>query len=200
MSLFFEQPATAAMIRQAESIPASLRQLLPLLARHPISAEVPPLPEMEPVGSGIDIYLRDFRGDVPVLELVLEDVDGNTYVKRDFAGQVTLVNFWASWCAPCIEEIPSLNRLKQKMAGRPFELISINYAEQRDTVAEFLRRVEVEFPVLMDFDGRYAEAWNVISYPSTFVIDTHGRITYGVNAAIDWDDPQLIERLEALME
>lgn len=200
MSLFFEQPATAAMQRQAESIPASLRRLLPLLAGHPVPARVLPLAEAEPAGSGIDIYLREFRGSAAPLELDLDDVDGRRYTRQDFTGQVTLVNFWASWCAPCIEEIPSLNQLVQKMQGQPFELISINYAEERDTVAEFLRRVEVDFPVLLDLDGRYARAWNVVSYPSTFVIDRRGEVRYGVNAAIDWADPGLIERLESLME
>ena len=200
MSLFYEQPATAAMLRQTESIPTTLRQLLPLLERHPIPAKVLPLPELQSAGSGIDVYLRKFQGNTRPMELVLDDVDGNRYTKRDFTGQVTLINFWASWCAPCVEEIPSLNRLQEQMAGRPFELVSINYAEERDTVAEFLRRVEVDFPVLMDVDGRYAEQWNVISYPSTFVIDRRGIVRYGVNAAIDWDDPELIERLESLME
>jgi len=85
------------------------------------------------------------------------------------------------------------------LADRPFELISINFAEKRDTVAAFMQRVKVDFPVLLDVDGRHAEAWNIISYPSTFVIDPQGRIRYGVNAAIDWDDPDILPKLEALM-
>ena len=85
------------------------------------------------------------------------------------------------------------------MAGRPFELISINYAESRDTVAKFLERVEVDFPVLLDEDGSYAKRWNVISYPSTFVIDTSGSIRYGVNAAIEWDAPELIDKIDSLL-
>ena len=131
--------------------------------------------------------------------LDLDDIDGKRYTRDDFSGQVTLVNFWASWCPPCVEEIPSLNRLQQIMAGRPFELVSINYAEQRDTVIEFMQRVAVEFPVLLDSDGRYARDWKVISYPSTFVIDRDGVIRYGVNAAIEWDNPALVRKLEALL-
>ena len=200
MSLFYEQPASVAMQRLAESVPGDLRQLLPLLARHPVPAETIPLRETRARGSGIDIYLREFTGAGRPGEIVLPDVDGNRFEKRDYTGQVTLINFWASWCPPCVEEIPSLNRLKQKMAGRPFELISINFAEEQSTVAEFMRRVEVDFPVLLDLDGRYARDWGVISYPSTFVIDARGRIRYGVNAAIDWDDPELIGKLENLIE
>jgi peroxiredoxin len=86
------------------------------------------------------------------------------------------------------------------MQGRPFELISINYAEDKATVLEFMRRVEVDFPVLLDADGEHAKSWKVISYPSTFVIDRQGVIRYGVNAAIEWDSPELLQRLQALMQ
>ncbi len=200
MSLFYEQPVTAAMHRHAETVPRDLAQLLPLLARHPVPGETVPLRKVKTAGSGIDIYLREFNAARRPGKIELRDVDGNRFVKKDYSGRVTLINFWASWCPPCIEEIPSLNRLRQKMADRPFELISINFAEERNTVVEFMRRVQVDFPVLLDLDGKYAKDWGVISYPSTFVIDTRGRIRYGVNAAIDWDDPELIERLVELME
>jgi thiol-disulfide isomerase/thioredoxin len=111
-----------------------------------------------------------------------------------------VVNFWATWCPPCIEEIPSLNRLQALMQGRPFEIISINYAQDKSTVEKFLQRVDVNFPVLLDPDGNYAKSWKVISFPSTFVIDKQGNIRYGVNAAIAWDSPELIDKLSALLD
>ena len=199
MSLFYEQPSSAAMQRQAQQVPQRLRQMLPLLARHPVPAAVLPMRAATASGDGIDIYLREFSEPIRPGRLDLDDVDGKRYTREDFSGQVTLVNFWASWCPPCVEEIPSLNRLQQVMKGRPFELVSINYAEQRDTVIEFMQRVAVEFPVLLDSDGRYAREWKVISYPSTYVIDRDGVIRYGVNAAIEWDDPALVRKLEALL-
>lgn len=95
-----------------------------------------------------------------------------------------MVNFWATWCPPCVEEIPSLNRFKNKMSDLPVELISINYAENSQTVIDFMDKVNVEFPVLHDKNRDFAKQWNVITYPSTFVMDKHGQIKYGVNAAI----------------
>lgn len=200
MSLFFEAEPTAAMRDGAAPIPRNLRQMLPLLARHPVPSEPVPMRAAETAGSGIDIYLKKFGADIRPTALDLVDIDGRRVVKNDYTGKVTMINFWASWCAPCVEEIPSLNRLKQKMAGKPFELISINYAEDRQTVSRFMQLVEVDFPVLLDTDGKYAKSWQVVSYPSTFVIDPRGRIRYGVNAAIDWDDPQLVDKLESLMD
>lgn len=70
------------------------------------------------------------------------------------------------------------------MSDLPVELISINYAENSQTVIDFMDKVNVEFPVLHDKNGDFAKQWNVITYPSTFVMDKHGQIKYGVNAAI----------------
>ena len=199
MSLFFKETPTPAMRDGAVQIAQDLHRMLPLLARHPVPVDPVPMRSNQMTDSGIDIYLKKFGADIRPNALDLENVDGERVVKNDFTGKVTLVNFWASWCAPCREEIPSLNRLKQEMAGRPFELISINYAEDRETVAEFMQRVPIDFTVLLDVDGEQAKTWRVISYPSTFVIGPQGRIRYGVNAAIDWNDPELVAKLEGLL-
>jgi len=200
MSLFFESPATAAMRDGAAPIPRTLRQMLPLLERHRVPRDPVPMRNTLTTDSGIDIYLRKFTADLRPAPLDLDDVSGKRIIRNDFTGKVTMINFWATWCGPCVEEIPSLNRLRQKLADRPFELISINFAEDRQTVASFLERVEVDFPVLLDVDGDYAHRWRVVTYPSTFVIDSQGLIRYGVNAAIDWDDPEILPKLEALMD
>ena len=199
MSLFYAEPPSRAMIDVAEPIAIDIRRMLAVLARHQLPDAPVAIVKGTSIRSGIDIYLREFNGAIPPLAIKLTDIHGAPVVRNDFAGKVTVVNFWATWCPPCIEEIPSLNRLQRKMKGRPFELISINYAEDRETVMDFLRRVKVDFPVLLDTDGAYAKAWSVISYPSSFVIDPQGRIRYGVNAAIEWDDPELITKLESLM-
>ena len=199
MSLFYEEEPSTAMTNNADAVARNLKQMLPMLARHTLPDRPVPLASSPEAKSGIDIYLKEFRGQNRPAALALPDIDGNTVTRSDFAGKVTVVNFWATWCPPCIEEIPSLNRLQRKMAGRDFELISINYAEDRETVIRFLKRVKVDFPVLLDRNGDYAKRWNVISYPSTFVIDSSGQIRYGVNAAIEWDAPAITSKLEALM-
>ena len=199
MGLFYEEPPTEAMIRGARPLASDIRQILPLLAQHQYPLQAAPLAPLGEAASGIDIYLREFQGNTRPTPIRLEDISGKAYDRTEFRGQVTLLNFWATWCPPCVEEIPSLNRLQQKFEGRPFELVSINYAQDKQTVADFLQRVDVDFAVLLDPDGEYAKSWNVITFPSTFVIDKNGHIRYGVNAAIDWDDPELIETLEQLM-
>ena len=199
MSLFYEDPPTEAMIQAARPLARHIRRMLPLLAQHDYPLKAAPLVTTVETKSGIDIYLREFEGNTRPGPIALRDISGKPFDRAEFAGKVTLVNFWATWCPPCIEEIPSLNRLQRKLDGQPFELISINYAQDRDTVSKFLQKIPVEFPVLLDTDGAYAKSWNVISFPSTFVIDKSGHIRYGVNAAIDWDAPELLDKLEQLM-
>ena len=84
------------------------------------------------------------------------------------------------------------------MQGQPFELITINYAESAKTIHEFMQKVSVQFPVLLDPKGMTAQRWNVIGFPSTFVIGPDGHIRYGVNAAIHWDSEEVVNTLKAL--
>ena len=198
MSLFYQPEATVQMKREAKRIPANIYKMLNLLEKSPLPGKPIPLPAGSHNASGIDIQLRPFRGNAQPVAIKLRDTQGNIISKPGFKGKVTVINFWATWCPPCIREIPSLNRLKQKMQGMPFELISINYAEEEASIKDFMRQVHVNFPVLLDHDGAFAQRWKVISYPSTFIIDPEGNIRYGVNAAIEWDNPEVIARIKSL--
>ena len=199
MGFFYQDPPTVAMSEQLALLPAKVSRMLTLLEGHPLPAQPVALDAGVSVKSGIDVALKPFRGGVDPVPIALPDTAGHNVVRENFTGKVTLINFWATWCPPCVEEIPSLNRLRSKMAGLPFELISINYAENIADIQSFMERVRVDFPVLLDRDGQFARQWNVISYPSTFIIDPEGNIRYGVNAAIDWDDPAVIGTLKSLL-
>ena len=198
MSLFYQEPPTPAMRDNARPLPGNIKMMIAVLEKHKVPLEVVPLKATTTSKSGIDVLLKEYKGKTGPLPINLKDINGNPVRKDNYSGQVTVVNFWATWCPPCIEEIPSLNRLKNKMAGTPFELISINYAEDDDTIREFMKQVNVEFPVLLDRNGEFAKQWNIITYPSTFVIDSEGNIQYGVNAAIEWDSPEVIQVIKAL--
>ncbi|RDH85913.1 MAG: hypothetical protein DIZ80_00100 [endosymbiont of Galathealinum brachiosum] len=200
MSLFYKEEPSKAMLKQAGPLPRNVVKMLSVLDKHKVPDNAVALSSRSKSGSGIDIYLKEFKGNVKPIAIELADVYGNRVVKKDFKDQITLVNFWATWCGPCVEEIPSLNRLKEKMDGLPFELISINYAEDKDKIARFMKQVNVEYPVLLDNDGDFAKQWKVITYPSTFVIGLDGEIKFGVNAAIEWDSPELIQKMESLMK
>lgn len=199
MSLFYEEEPSHAMKAQAKPLPRNIKKMISVLDRHGVPEKAIPLKAKKSYKSGLDINLKKFQGTKTPIAINLSDINGKTFVKSDYKGQVTLINFWATWCPPCVEEIPSLNRLNKKMNGFSFELISINYAEDKSTILEFMNKINVEYPVLLDNSGKFAQRWNVIAYPSTFVIDSKGHIIYGVNSAIEWDNPEIIKILKSLI-
>jgi thiol-disulfide isomerase/thioredoxin len=122
--------------------------------------------------------------------LVLKDVDGREHRLADYRGKVVLVNFWATWCEPCRAEMPSLDRLQQRSAGRVV-VLAVAYGEGEARVGEFLAKVPVGFPVLLDRDLAIAKAWKARVLPTTFVIDPGGRIRYRAIGELDWSAPAI---------
>jgi thiol-disulfide isomerase/thioredoxin len=183
-----------------KALPEEIERVVVMLKRIPTPTTVREMHNSgKPVQSSLDITLKPFASDMEPIAIKLNNAHGELFTRNNFTGKVTLVNFWASWCGPCVEEIPALNRLRKKMQGKPFELISINYAEKPEQIRAFLDMVKVDFPVLLDEDGSYSAKWNVLVYPATFVIAMDGDIIYGVNGAIEWDSDDVVTRLEALM-
>ena len=118
--------------------------------------------------------------------LALQDVEGRMHRLEDYRGKVVLVNFWATWCEPCREEMPSMNRLRASLAGRPFEVLAVNLAESEARIRRFVEQLPLEFTVLMDRDSAAAKAWQARVLPMSFLVGPDGRIRYSVVGEIDW--------------
>ncbi|WP_455220752.1 TlpA family protein disulfide reductase [Kaarinaea lacus] len=198
-ALFFTEDDAPETVEAIANLPKDIKTSIQLLAK--MRAPITPAPmtkQFKAVGSGIDNRLKTFKGNFLPYPLDLKDASGKLYHKDNYKGQITVVNFWATWCPPCVQEIPSLNRLREKMQDIPFELISVNYAESPATIKEFLKKVDVNFPVLLDKTGKVSVHWKVIAFPSTFIIGPDGKIHYGVNAAIHWDNPEVVGTIKSL--
>jgi len=197
--VFFNDQNSDEVIDLLKVLPAKIGELFKLFDTVTIKASktvyVPPK-----IKSNIrpDIKLIPYTGKVKPIPIDLQDSSGKRHLFKDYHGKVTIVNFWATWCPPCVEEIPSLNRLREQMQGEPFELITINYAESAKTIRDFMQKVSVQFPVLLDPNGKLSQQWNIIGFPSTFVIGPDGNIRYGVNAAIHWDSEEVVSMIKAL--
>jgi thiol-disulfide isomerase/thioredoxin len=201
-SMFYDEDQAVETLAALQIMPERINRAVTILARHGTPRVAIPLATTvakESI-SGLDSQLQPYRGNIKPQPFALRDADGKLFEVKSFQGRVTLVNFWATWCPPCVEEIPSLNRLKQIMQGKAFQLISINYAESPQHIREFMRKVAVDFPVLVDPDGKLSAQWKVVAFPSTFVIGSDGSIHYGANAAIHWDVPEVIQQINQLLE
>ena len=137
--------------------------------------------------------------DGPTPALVLEDMRGRPVRLQDFKGKVVLINFWATWCEPCRDEMPSIQRLRQKLSGKPFEVLTVNVTEPRSRVETFLTQMQLDLPVLLDHSGDTARNWRARILPATFIIGMDGRIRYAHAGELDWAEPRIVEMLSALM-
>ena len=135
--------------------------------------------------------------DSPLLEL--QDEEGEVHRLQNYQGQVLVVNFWASWCTPCVRELPGLNRLRKEFGDQPFEILGVNVAEPPNRLKRFLKRNPIDFPILYDRESEAFYAWNVKGLPTSFVIDREGRIRYLVRGAMEWDDAETISIIESLL-
>jgi cytochrome c biogenesis protein CcmG/thiol:disulfide interchange protein DsbE len=116
----------------------------------------------------------------------------------DYKGKVVVLNFWASWCKPCTEELPLLERTHKQIAARNGTVLGANYQDVSDSALQFVRRFKLTFPSLRDRDGEYADRYGSRAFPETFVIDRRGRIAAQRRGPVDeaWLDKTLPPLLE----
>ncbi len=117
--------------------------------------------------------------------LVLKSPRGEAFDLAAMKGKVVLVNFWATWCAPCVEEMPALARLREKLAPRGFEVLAVNQGEMPARVTAFTERSGLDLPVVLDREKSVAKAWKVRALPTTFVVDAKGRIRLHAEGELD---------------
>lgn len=137
-------------------------------------------------------------GATPPLEL--SDLQGKKHRLADYRGQVVLVNFWATWCVPCREEMPSIERLRASLEGRPFAVLAVNLAEPESRIHKFLEAVPLRFPVLLDRDTRTTRAWQAKLLPATYIIGPDGAIRYRHLGELDWSKPEVRDVILGLMK
>ncbi len=200
---YYRPDAVPAEEAMAKRLPALLAAAIAQLRwsnerrRHPAAELRQAKPDLE---EQTDRSLRAYQGDPQPPELRLMGVDGKQHDLQAQTGNVVLVNFWATWCPPCVHEMPSIQRLKDQFKGQPFRILAVNMAEQADTVRNFLDKVvKVEFPVLLDSDGAALGRWKVFAFPTTYVVGKHGKIRYALFGAIDWDNPDVIAKVRGLL-
>ena len=132
--------------------------------------------------------------------LALPDLQGREHTLADYRGKVVLVNFWASWCPPCVREMPSMQRLNAALKGRPFVIVTVNMDETREEITAFLHKLKIrEFVVLMDRGGKVLQRWKVHVFPTSFVLDAKGKLRYAFAGAPEWDEGKVRKQIEGLV-
>jgi peroxiredoxin len=136
-------------------------------------------------------------GDTAPSFKVLTD-SGRTITRTDFGGKLLVLNFWATWCEPCREELPSLNQL-QKQIGPGVVVLGVSVDKNEKAYKDFLKRNGVSFETSRDPDSNLPAEYGTFKYPETYVIDATGKVRQKHIGAVDWSDPQVVQSIKALL-
>jgi thiol-disulfide isomerase/thioredoxin len=138
---------------------------------------------------------------VPAPDFTLADMDDEMHSFKDLRGKVVLLNFWATWCPPCRREMPSMERLYQKLNGEDFTVIAVNQMESGDHVFAYTGQLEVDptFTILFDRDSRVSNSYRVNGLPTTYLIDKQGNIRFRAIGGREFDHPDVEKQILQLM-
>ena len=181
------EASTTKQIQRVNKIKYKVAKLSPLDAV---------IPESKIISGLIKIKTKTFMPTIKLNALNGEAIN----IPDDYRGKALLINFWATWCPHCVEEIPSMNRALNYLDPERFAMISISYKDSKAILDEFVKKVKVDFPILLDSDGKVSEQWNIFAFPSSFLIDANGQIHYSINAGSIWDSPEMIDYLTEVVE
>jgi thiol-disulfide isomerase/thioredoxin len=131
--------------------------------------------------------------------LSLKDLGGRGVNLADYKGKVVLVNFWATWCAPCIAEMPSMQALREKIGTTKFDVLAVNFQEGTPRINDFLKKRPLTLTIVRDADGAARTAWGVKVFPTSFVVDTEGRIRDSVQGDVDWMSKKVEAQIRELL-
>lgn len=183
LSNYLSEPRQAGKLDESATLLATAPQ------KEEVDEETPPNDDALPVYKGP-------QGR----SLVLQDRDGKAVKLKHYRGKVVLLNFWASWCPPCVHEMPSMAMLKKHFKGQDFEILAANLAEDKPAIDAFLKTHPVNFPILLDPKGSAVKEWKVFAYPSSYLIDKQGKIRYALFGGYEWTSPAAMKTIERLLK
>lgn len=119
-----------------------------------------------------------------------------------FKHKVLLINFWATWCPPCVKEMPAMERLRQHFLDQPFEIIAINAGQPAIAVQSFLSTISppLSFPILLDTKGRSFTEFGLKGLPMSFIFDQHGKLIARLSGDKAWDSRKSINAIQAIID
>jgi cytochrome c biogenesis protein CcmG/thiol:disulfide interchange protein DsbE len=130
-------------------------------------------------------------------EFTVQDADRKVDL-QDFRGKILVLNFWATWCAPCVEEMPSLVDLQKKLGPKGIEVVGVSVDVDGDAYHHFLTNYKIDFLTVRDPDHKSSNLYGTFKFPETYIIDRQGIVRRKFIGAVDWSQPEIVDFLTKL--
>lgn len=152
-----------------------------------------------PVPGEKTLLLETPSKPVAAFDVEIKTIAGKTYRLKDLKGQVVFINFWATWCVPCLREMPSMERLNRKMKGKAFRMLAVNFDEPIEKIRQFTKGKGFTFEIVLDPGGSIGEKYNAERLPLTYIIGPKGNIVRRAIGAREWDEALVVKMLEHMI-
>jgi thiol-disulfide isomerase/thioredoxin len=136
----------------------------------------------------------------PLPAFQLKTLKGESVDSKALSGRVLILNFWATWCGPCKEEMPSLERLRQKFSSEQLQILAVTTDIRPREIESFWKQLDLHFEVLLDEQEELSQALMVRNLPTTILVDTHGRIRGRVMGPREWDGTEIVSLINTLLK
>ncbi|MGA2100464.1 MAG: TlpA disulfide reductase family protein [Candidatus Sulfotelmatobacter sp.] len=133
----------------------------------------------------------------PAKEFSVQDSDRKVSLDQ-FRGQIVVLNFWATWCPPCLEELPSLMTMQDRMRGRGVVVVGVSIDVDQDAYHRFLKQQGINFLTVRDPQQKVAGLYGTTGWPETYIIDRQGVLRRKFVGAVDWNEPEVVQFLSRL--
>jgi len=146
-------------------------------------------------------FVSPLQPGQPAPDFTFPDLDGRKVSLSDFRGKVVLVNIWATWCPPCRDEMPSMQKLYEGFKGEDFEILAVSIdSNGSEAVAPFMRKMNLTFPALLDPRGKIRSLYRITGVPESFIIDKNGILVQRVIGPLDWAMPKVFSFFQDLIQ
>lgn len=144
--------------------------------------------------------LEEVKDHPAAPDFTLPDPDNKKISLKSYRGKLVFLNFWASWCGPCREEMPAMERLYQEFKGKGFEVVAINVKDTRKDALAFVKELKLTYPILLDPEGQVGLLYGAWGLPATYLIDAKGVVLARAWGPAEWYSPAARNLIKSLLE
>jgi peroxiredoxin len=150
------------------------------------------------VAGTLQVHITEAGDTAPDFSIVTEH--GRTVTRSDFGGKILALNFWASWCPPCVEELPSMNEFAREFASQGVVVLGISIDKNPALYKRFLAQRNVAYDTARDPEAEISQRYGTFQIPETYIIGRDGKVLEKTADAFNWMDPQFIERVKFMVK